>query len=315
VRVKAYRGFESHPLRHFFWTIMDWLIDFPSANRATLLDIRHSIDSAFKDFTAVYGESFETFFYPVLQFLIWTEKLLLSIPWSIFFILLTVISWSVSRNWKLVLFIMVSFLAIGYLGMWEYTMQTISLVIVSTTLCIIVGVPFGVLCGKKDIVRNISDPILDTMIAIPTFVYLIPVVMLLGVGKVPGLLAVVIYSIPPTIRLTNLGIRLVDKGLVESAQSLGLSKFQTLWTIEMPMAVPNIFAGINQTIMMSLGMVVIAAMIGAPGLGIQVLKAISNQYLSLGLFYGSAIVVLAITLDRILSGYSKKLTKWQKYNK
>ncbi len=152
-------------------------------------------------------------------------------------------------------------------------------------------------------------PILDVMQTIPSFVYLIPVVMLLGIGKVPGLLAVCIYALPPIVRLTNLGIRLVDADVMEAATSFGANYKQRLWGVQVPLALPNIFAGVNQTIMMALAMVVIASMIGVKGLGVPVLRAISNQYLALGLMNGLAIVALAIIFDRVSQQYGKRLQK------
>ena len=148
---------------------------------------------------------------------------------------------------------------------------------------------------------------LDIMQTIPSFVYLIPVVMLLGIGKVPGLLAVCIYAIPPIVRLTNLGIRLVDKDVMEASEAFGASYKQKLLDVQIPLALPNIFAGVNQTIMMALSMVVIASMIGVKGLGVPVLRAISNQYLALGVMNGLAIVVLAILFDRVSQSFGKRL--------
>ena len=147
------------------------------------------------------------------------------------------------------------------------------------------------------------------MQTIPIFVYLLPVLMLLGIGKVPGLIAVCVYAMPPIVRLTNLGIRLVDKDDLEAADAFGADKKQKLLGVQIPLALPNIFAGINQTIMMALAMVVIASMIGVRGLGIPVLQAIQNQYLALGLMNGLAIVALAIIFDRVLQGYGKRLQK------
>jgi glycine betaine/proline transport system permease protein len=152
-------------------------------------------------------------------------------------------------------------------------------------------------------------PILDIMQTIPIFVYLLPVLMLLGIGKVPGLIAICIYAMPPIVRLTNLGIRLVDKDIIEAADAFGCDKKQRLLGVQIPLALPNIFAGINQTIMMALAMVVIASMIGVRGLGIPVLQAIQNQYLALGLMNGLAIVALAIIFDRVLQGYGKRLQR------
>ena len=163
--------------------------------------------------------------------------------------------------------------------------------------------------AKSDRVRSAFTPLLDVMQTIPSFVYLIPVVMLLGIGKVPGLLAVCIYAIPPIVRLTDLGIRLVDKEVLEAADAFGASDRQKLWGVQIPLALPNIFAGINQTIMMALAMVVIASMIGVKGLGVPVLRAISNQYLALGVMNGLAIVALAIIFDRILQKYGHRLQR------
>ena len=149
------------------------------------------------------------------------------------------------------------------------------------------------------------------MQTIPSFVYLIPVVMLLGIGKVPGLIAVCIYAIPPIVRLTNLGIRLVDKDVLEAADSFGANYWQKLFGVQMPLALPTIFAGVNQTIMMALAMVVIASMIGVKGLGLPVLRAISNQYLALGLMNGLAIVILAIIFDRVTQKIGQRMQKYK----
>jgi len=163
--------------------------------------------------------------------------------------------------------------------------------------------------ARSNRIQAIITPVLDVMQTIPSFVYLIPVVMLLGIGKVPGLLAVCIYAVPPIVRLTNLGIRLVDKEVLEAADAFGANYRQKLFDVQVPLALPNIFAGVNQTIMMSLAMVVIASMIGVKGLGVPVLRAISNQYLALGLMNGLAIVALAIIFDRISQNFGKRLQK------
>jgi glycine betaine/proline transport system permease protein len=160
--------------------------------------------------------------------------------------------------------------------------------------------------AKSNRVQSIITPILDVMQTMPAFVYLIPVVMLLGIGKIPGLIAVIIYAIPPVIRLTNLGIRLVDKEVLEAADAYGVTPWQRLWNVQLPLAMPNIMAGINQTIMMALAMVVIASMIGVKGLGQPVLQSITNQYFTQGLLNGGAIVVLAIIFDRVSQSYAKR---------
>ena len=169
-------------------------------------------------------------------------------------------------------------------------MSTLAIILVATILCISIGIPTGIAMARSNRVQTIVVPVLDVMQTIPSFVYLIPVVMLLGIGKVPGLIAVCIYAIPPVVRLTNLGIRLVDKAVLEAADSFGANYWQKLFGVQMPLALPTIFAGINQTIMMALAMVVIASMIGVKGLGLPVLRAVSNQYLALGLMNGLATV-------------------------
>jgi glycine betaine/proline transport system permease protein len=166
--------------------------------------------------------------------------------------------------------------------------------------------------AKSNRVQSIITPVLDVMQTIPSFVYLIPVVMLLGIGKVPGLIAVCIYAAPPIVRLTNLGIRLVDEEVLEAADAFGANYKQRLWGVQIPLALPNIFAGVNQTIMMALAMVVIASMIGVRGLGVPVLQAVSNQYLALGLMNGLAIVAIAIIFDRVSQKYGQRLQAYRK---
>ena len=290
---------------------MEWLTEFPELGRSDLRDLRKGIDQGFKEFTRAYGENIESFFEPLLHFLIWLEKLLLATPWPILIATVCLIAWIASRSIKIVIGSAISLFMIGFLGMWEDTMSTVSIIIVCTLLCIGLGLPIGILMSRSDRAQGIVTPILDVMQTIPSFVYLIPVVMLLGIGKVPGLISVIIYAIPPMIRLTNLGIRLVDKEVLEAADAFGASPWQKLTQVQIPLALPNIFAGVNQTIMMSLSMVVIASMIGVTGLGQPVLKAISNQYLAMGLFNGLAIVALAIIFDRISQSYGKRLQNYR----
>ena len=289
---------------------MNWLINFPELERGDLQAFRKSIDQGFKSFTRTYGESIESLFDPLLQFLIWLEKLLLATPWPLFILVVAALAWFASRSIKIVIGSAISLFMIGFLGMWEDTMSTVSIIVVCTLLCIGLGLPIGILMSRSDRAQAIVTPILDVMQTIPSFVYLIPVVMLLGIGKVPGLIAVIIYAIPPMIRLTNLGIRLVDKEVLEAADAFGASPWQRLTQVQIPLALPNIFAGVNQTIMMSLAMVVIASMIGVTGLGQPVLKAISNQYLAMGLLNGLAIVALAIIFDRVSQSYGKRLQRY-----
>ena len=286
---------------------MEFFTEFPEMGRQDLRDFKKGIDTSFREFSRTYGEGIENFFEPLLWFLVWLEKLLINAPWPIVIIVICALAWLGSRSWKIVFGTAIAFLVIGYFGMWEDTMSTLAIISVATLLCIILGIPLGVLMARSLRVQSAVTPVLDIMQTIPSFVYLIPVVMLLGIGKVPGLIAVCIYAIPPIVRLTNLGIRLVDKEVLEAADAFGADYKQRLFGVQIPLALPNIFAGVNQTIMMSLAMVVIASMIGVKGLGLPVLRAISNQYLALGLLNGLAIVTLAIIFDRVSQEYGRRL--------
>ncbi len=286
---------------------MDWLDEFPTMERQELRDMKKAIDLGFRDFSRAYGEGLENFFEPLLFFLVWLERLLINTPWPIVILVIVGLTWIGARSWLIVVGSALCFLVIGYLGMWEDTMATLAIISVATLLCISFGIPLGIWMARSDRVQMVITPVLDVMQTIPSFVYLIPVVMLLGIGKVPGLIAVCIYAMPPIVRLTNLGIRLVDKEILEAADSFGASYWQRLFGVQMPLALPNIFAGVNQTIMMALAMVVIASMIGVKGLGLPVLRAISNQYLALGLLNGLAIVALAVIFDRVSQRYGQRL--------
>ena len=286
---------------------MDWLAEFPSLGKRDLRDLKKGIDGSFREWSRSNGDAIEAFFDPLYFFLVWLEKLLIATPWPIILIIVAGLAYLGSRSWKLSLGSVVSFMLIGYFGMWKDMMATISLISVSTLICIAVGIPIGILMSRYDRVQSAITPILDLMQTIPIFVYLLPVVMLLGIGRVPGLIAVCVYAIPPIIRLTNLGIRLVDKEILEAADAFGSSYRQKLFSVQIPLALPNIFAGVNQTIMMALAMVVIASMIGVKGLGMPVLQAVQNQYLTLGLMNGLAIVALAIIFDRVSQRYGQRL--------
>ena len=286
---------------------MEFLDEFPTMGDQELRDLKKAMDSGFRDFSRTHGEALESFFEPLLFFLVWFEKLLQNSPWPLVIIVIAVLAWLGARSWPVVGGTVASFLVIGYLGMWHDTMATLAIISVATLICIVIGIPIGIAMARSDRVQGLITPLLDVMQTIPSFVYLIPVVMLLGIGKVPGLLAVCIYAVPPIVRLTNLGIRLVDREVLEAADAFGASYSQKLFGVQIPLALPNIFAGVNQTIMMSLAMVVIASMIGVPGLGIPVLRAVANQYLALGLLNGLAIVALAIIFDRISQGFGKNI--------
>ncbi|SMY34453.1 Glycine betaine/L-proline transport system permease protein ProW [Photobacterium malacitanum] len=283
-----------------------WITEFPQLERAQLVEIRKTLDGSYRAFSREYGDTIERFFDPLLAFLIWFEKLLLATPWWLVIAVLAAIAYMASRSWKLSLGVVISFVLIGVFGMWDNTMRTMSIILVSTLVAIAIGIPTGIAMARSDRVQRLVTPLLDVMQTMPAFVYLIPVVMLLGIGKIPGVIAVVIYAVPPVIRLTNLGIRLVDEEVLEAATAYGASPMQRLFGVQIPLAMPNIMAGINQTIMMALAMVVIASMIGVKGLGQPVLKSITNQYFTLGLLNGLAIVALAIIFDRISQSYAQR---------
>jgi len=288
---------------------MEWFYKFPHMDDDALRNLKKAIDDGFRAFTRAYGDSIENFFSPLQHFLIASERFMTQTPWPIITLLIMLIAWLASRSLKIVLGCLVTLLLIGYFDMWEDTMRTVSMIFVCTVLSIAIGLPIGIIMSRSDRIQRIINPILDVMQTMPSFVYLIPVVMLLGIGKVPGLIAVVIYAIPPMIRLTDLGIRLVDRDVLEAADAFGTSNAQKLFKVQLPLALPTIMAGINQTIMMALAMVVVASMIGVQGLGQPVLKAIANQYFTLGIFNGLAIVGIAIIFDRVSQAYGKRLQK------
>ncbi|EFM58980.1 binding-protein-dependent transport systems inner membrane component [Brucella sp. BO2] len=273
--------------------------------------LKQTIDEGFRTFTRGYGDAIENFFSPLQKFLLISERFMTQTPWPIILAIILAIAWVASRSVRVVLSALITLFLIGYFDMWQDAMRTISMIFVCTVLSIIIGLPIGILMARSERLQRIINPILDVMQTMPSFVYLIPVVMLLGIGRVPGLIAVVIYAIPPIIRLTNLGIRLVDKDVLEAADAFGSSNIQKLFKVQLPLALPTIMAGINQTIMMALAMVVIASMIGVQGLGQPVLKAIANQYFTLGIFNGLAIVGIAIIFDRVSQAYGKRLQKHQ----
>jgi glycine betaine/proline transport system permease protein len=288
---------------------MEFFTKFPVMERVPLMELKKGIDLSFRLFSRKYGDAIESFFDPLLYFLVWLERLLLTTPWPIIILVIAVLAWFGSRSWTLVIGSSIAFMFIGYFGMWNDCMATVAIITVCTIICISVGIPIGVVMSKSDRVEKAIIPVLDMMQTIPSFVYLVPILMLLGIGKVPGLIAVCIYALPPVIRLTNLGIREVDKETLEACDSYGATPFQKLTTVQIPLSLPTIFAGVNQTIMMALAMVVIASMIGVKGLGVPILRAISNQYLALGLMNGLAIVALAIIFDRITQEYGRRIQK------
>ena len=230
------------------------------------------------------------------------------IPFPIVVLIFIFFAWK-TNGVKFAFFAAISLIAIDLVDLWKETMTPLAMIFTAVIFCMITGIPLGIAASRSRIFEIILRPILDIMQTIPSFVYLIPIIMLLGIGKVPGLLAVCIYALPPIVRLTNLGIREVDKETLEASEAFGATPMQKLKSVQIPLSLPTIFAGINQTIMMALAMVVIASMIGVKGLGVPILQAISNQYLALGMMNGLAIVALAIIFDRVTQQYGQRIQK------
>ena len=257
------------------------------------------------------GETFSFLFDPIKAFSQTVIDLMTStltaIPAVILIALVALLAFFASgKKFGLAIFSVVGLWFIHNQGLWEDLMFTLTLVLFSSLLSVLIGVPFGILMAKSKIANNIINPVLDFMQTMPAFVYLIPAVAFFGIGMVPGVLASLIFAIPPTVRFTNLGIRQVSTELVEAAESFGSTGAQRLFKVELPLAKATIMAGINQTVMLSLSMVVIASMIGAPGLGRNVLSALQRAQIGSGFVSGLALVVLAIIIDRLTQKFSKK---------
>ena len=234
------------------------------------------------------------------KFMLGTESVLLVLPPLIFIISLTLLAWFFT-NRKISLFTFFSLLLVFGMGLWISFIQTFVLVIVAGFFSLCIGIPIGILCSKSKHTDKILTPTLDFMQTMPPFVYLIPAVMFFGIGQVPAVISTVIFAMPPAIRLTKLGLNQVPKELIEVGNSFGFTPFELLLKIQLPMATPSILAGINQSIMLSLSMVVIASMIGASGLGSNVLNGIQKMEIGVGFEAGLSVVILAIMLDRITS--------------
>ncbi|UVI31575.1 ABC transporter permease [Paenibacillus spongiae] len=233
------------------------------------------------------------------------ELLLTSIPSLLLILLITLLAYWIGR-WKMALFAFLGLFLIDNLGLWTQSMQSLALVLSASLLSIVIGVPIGIACARNNVIRNTVTPILDFMQTMPAFVYLLPAVSFFSLGVVPGVIASVIFAIPPTIRLTNLGIRQVPEELVEAADAFGSTPAQKLFKLQLPIAMPSIMAGINQTIMLSLSMVVISSMIGAQGVGAYVYRAVTQAKTGIGFEAGIAIVIMAILLDRLTQNVFKK---------
>ena len=245
-----------------------------------------------------YRWFFQLVKWPVELTLSSLENGLLAVSPLLIILAFALIAWKVSGI-RLAIFSFTALLCIGLLGLWEETMVTLAMVFCSVIFCTIVGVPLGIWAGRSDRFNALLRPCLDAMQTTPAFVYLVPIVMLFSVGNVAGVLATIVFSLPPIIRLTSLGIRQVHPELVEAALAFGATNWQVLRRVQIPLALPTIMAGLNQTIMMALSMVVIAALIGAGGLGAPVVRGLNTLDIGLATIGGLAIVLMAIVLDRI----------------
>lgn len=270
------------------------------------LSIEDAINVFFNNLVQRFGDYFQGFSALILKWvLIPIEMALKGVPAIAILAIVGWLAWLGSRKLGTSALLVGLLYLIGCFGLWDKLMQTLAIMLVSTTLAVLLGVPAGILMSRSAWLRNGLSPVLDMMQTLPTFVYMIPVLMLFGLGKVPAIIATVIYALPPLVRLTDLGIRQVPEDIVEAGKSFGCTPTQLLLRVQLPLARPSIMAGINQSVMMALGMIVIASMIGARGLGEDVLAGINNLDIGRGLQAGMAIVILAIVIDRISQAFGK----------
>ena len=283
---------------------VEFALDFP-------LNVSNEVEGALDDsidwIVITFGDFFDAVSDAIKVVLGKLRDLLIWIPWPIMMAVVFIIGWKVA-SLKIAIMSLVGLIVLAMVSLWEPTMVTVAIMIVAVFLSIVIGVPVGILAARSDSVDTGIRPVLDTMQTMPSFVYLVPGIMLFGLGNVAAIFATVLYALPPCIRLTNLGIRQVDPSVVEAGQSFGSSNIQLLFKIQIPMAIPTIMAGINQTVMMALAMSTIAAMVGAGGLGIEVLRAMGQLREGEAVLAGCAIVILAIIIDRISQGYIEKRT-------
>jgi ABC-type proline/glycine betaine transport system permease subunit len=251
-------------------------------------------------------------FRPFFQAIAWPIKVILesiasmfvATPSLILLVILGAIAWQIAGK-KMAIYSIIILTLIGFLGIWEEAMVSMSLVLTAVIFCLVIGIPLGIACARSDRLEKIIRPLLDVMQTLPTFVYLVPVVMLFGIGEVPGVIATIIFALPPLIRLTNLGIRQVPAEVVEAAIAFGSTPNQVLWEAQIPLAMPTILAGVNQAILMALSMSVVTSMIAVPGLGLMVLQGVGRLDIGLAAVGGLGIVLLAIMLDRLTQSVGK----------
>jgi len=271
------------------------MLDFPEYIN---IPLGEAVDVLMDWLLQEFGTFFDALGAVILQFMLGLEKFFLWIPWPVFIIVVGLVSGYLMKKWYMGLLMSAMLFFIGTIGLWKLSMMTLALVTGAVIISLAIGIPIGIAMAGSNRFEIIFKPFLDGMQTMPSFVYLIPALMLFGLGKVPALFATIIYSVPPVIRLTNVGIREVSSNVVEAAQAFG-SSYQILFKVQLPLARPTIMVGINQTTMMALAMVVVASMIGAKGLGLEVLLSINRIEIGRGVEAGLCIVFLAIIIDRI----------------
>ena len=278
---------------------MEWLFVFPDILSPNLT----AIDNAVRSF-AVWADPVLSAISDGLKGMVNGINFLLShIPWFVLVLLVVLVSWKARKRLRTAILYGVLFSLVGAVGYWEMMLLTLSIVITSVIISLIIGLPVGILLSGSDRANRIVRPILDTMQTMPVFVYLIPALLLFGTGNASAVIATVIYAVVPVIRLTSLGIRQVDKEVVEAAKAFGSTRAQALFKVQIPQALPTIMTGVNQTLMMAMAMVVTTSMIGARGLGMEVLEAVNRIEIGRGLVAGASVVILAIILDRVTQGW------------
>ncbi len=284
---------------------MDWIFDFPfTINLNTAL-----IDKAVRGFAASHSGFFDGIKTALTSFVGIINWALAHIPWFLFIGLVFFLSWKAHKRIRTGVFYAFLLCVVGAFGLWDLMNLSLSIVLAGVIIALIIGLPVGVLISGSKRANKIVRPILDTMQTMPIFVYLIPAVIFFGMGSASAVIATVIYSMVPVIRLTSLGIRQVDEEVVEAAIAFGSTRMQLLFKVQVPQALPTIMTGINQTLMMAMSMVVTCSMIGARGLGNEVLIAVNRIEISRGFIAGSSVVILAIILDRLTQGWFSKEEK------
>jgi glycine betaine/proline transport system permease protein/glycine betaine/proline transport system substrate-binding protein len=283
--------------------VFEWILEFP---KDFFVDIKKPIDNAINYMLHNWDPFFDGVS-NVLRFLLSIIGTIVNlIPWWLLIIGVFIATYKISKNLQKSLLYSVLLFLVGVIGLWDMMYETLTITITSVMISLLIGLPIGVLVSSGKRASAIARPILDTMQTMPSFVYLIPAVMLLGLGNVPAVIATTIYAVPPVIRLTSHGIQQVDVEVVEAAKAFGSTKWQALFKVQIPQAMPTIMAGVNQTIMMAIAMVVTCSMIGSTGLGAEVIKGINRLESGRGFAAGIAIVIVAVIMDRLTQGLFKK---------